>query len=40
MEDITQCDDSLELEVLIHNYQPVDTGFADRIEDRIQSVIE
>lgn len=35
MEDITQSEHSLELEVLIHNDQTVDPRFADGIEDGI-----
>lgn len=35
MEDIAQGEDSLELEVLVHNYQTVDSGFADGVEDGV-----
>lgn len=40
MQDITQGEDTLELEVLINDDETMDSGFADRVEDGIQSVIE
>jgi hypothetical protein len=40
VEDITQCQHSLELEVLIDNHETVDPGFADSVEDGIQTIIQ
>jgi hypothetical protein len=40
VQNITQGQHTLELEVLIYNDKTVDPGFADRVEDGIQTVIE
>ena len=40
MQDITEGEDTLELEVLIHDDETVDSGFADRVKDGIQTVVE
>ncbi len=35
MEDVAQSENALELEVLVHNYQTVDPGFSDGVEDGV-----
>ena len=40
MENITQSEDTLELEVLIHDDQTVDSGLANGIKDGVQSIVE
>lgn len=40
VQDITQGENTLELEVLIHDDETVDSGFANSVKDSIQSVIE
>lgn len=40
MQDITQSQNALELEVLIHDDETVHSRFADSIKDSIQSIIQ
>ena len=40
MEDVAQGENTLELEVLIHNHQTVNARLANGVEDGVQSVIQ
>lgn len=40
VQDITQSEDTLEPEMLIHDNQTVDSGLADGIKDSVQSIVE
>ena len=40
MQDITQSEHTLKLEVFIHNDETVNSGFSDGIKDSVQSIVE
>lgn len=40
MQDITQSEHTLKLEVFIHNDETVNSGFSDGIKDGVQSIVE